>query len=258
MSLSRQVYLNPHPKTFHPFPKLPIEIRLEIWGFTIKPTFVNISWSPARRRFTSPRRPPAILQCDRESRQYGLKTYQLSFASSPDLAQIYFSYAIDVVWFDWSTLGPSPGRLGRKISDEEAEKIENLLVNEECLLEHAETNSLGELERFKGLKWIGVICDPADPATGDEYGATEMAIMSEKLNEAGSEKWPHLDFLRYNFMDGECSRHWWFDGWNQRASCGMEDKWPKQLARCLMATAEGDDADFWLDLLFNQETFIWP
>jgi hypothetical protein len=118
-----------------------------------------------------------------------LETLPVIIRQLPDLARIYFSCEMDVVCFDWNTLGVRPGRFGRKIGNEEAAKIENLLVNEELLLEHAEDNSLAELERFKGLKWIGVVCDPADPANGDEYGAEEMAVMSEKLDKIGPEKW---------------------------------------------------------------------
>jgi hypothetical protein len=157
-------------------------------------------------------------------------------------------------------LGTAPGQFGRKISDDEAGKIENLLVNEEVILDHAEHNSLREFERFKGLKWIGVICDPEDPATGEEYGVEEMAEMSESTSEAGPEKWPHLDCLRDHGPEGQCSRHWWFDGWNQRAFLGMKEKWPMTLATCLKVTAERDDEDdFWLDMLFmHRAGFAFP
>lgn len=38
--------------TFHPFTKLPPEIRLAIWELTIKMDFVPIKWSQARRAFS--------------------------------------------------------------------------------------------------------------------------------------------------------------------------------------------------------------
>jgi hypothetical protein len=77
---------------FRLFPRLPAEIRLQIWKFTINTRFVDIHWCPATRDFRSKLPVPALLQCNQESRTVGLKTYQLSFASSPEFARIYFDF----------------------------------------------------------------------------------------------------------------------------------------------------------------------
>jgi len=165
----------------------------------------------------SSRKPPAILHCNQESRICGLKTYKLSFASSPEFARIYFSPEFDTVCISWDSLGSSPGRLGRKISDDEASKIRSILVQEENLLEHADEN-MREWNRFKNLESIGVICDVNMPESGDAYGGEAMAAYSEKIDVPGEERWPSLVCLRDNqeLWDEPCSRHWWFDGWNQR------------------------------------------
>jgi len=38
-------------------------------------------------------------------------------------------------------------------------------------------------------------------------------------------------------------RHWWFDGWNQRAGYPQRAKWPEAMAKCLEATREDDTVD---------------
>jgi hypothetical protein len=68
--------------TFHPFPRLPAELRLQIWQFTIEPRIVDIQIK-YKRHTTPPHRPhgpflssstpiPAVLQTCRESRNAGL------------------------------------------------------------------------------------------------------------------------------------------------------------------------------------------
>lgn len=165
----------------------------------------------------SSRKPPAILHCNQESRVFGLKTYELSFALSPEFARVYFSFKFDTVCISWESLGSSPGRLSRKISDGEAAKIKSILVHEEDLLEHAEEN-LREWVRFKNLMSIGVICDVNIPESGIGYSEEAMAAYSEKIDGPGDERWPSLVCLRNDddLCAGPCKRHWWFDGWNQR------------------------------------------
>jgi len=75
-----------------------------------------------------------------------------------------------------------------------------------------------EWNRFKNLQTIGVVCDVNMPESGDAYGGEAMAAYSEKIDGLGEERWPSLVCLRENqdLWDEPCSRHWWFEGWNQR------------------------------------------
>jgi len=40
---------NPSPKKFHPFPRLPLELRLKIWKSTLEPRIIDIRLRPATR-----------------------------------------------------------------------------------------------------------------------------------------------------------------------------------------------------------------
>ena len=118
----------------------------------------------------------------------------------------------------------SQGKQPNLLAEFRGEKVQMLLINESSLLEHAEEN-MHELSVLKGLINIAVICDKEMPDAGGQYGAEEMATFSEVIDELGDQRWPSLVCLRDNdaIEDGDwedCSRHWWFGGWNARASVG--------------------------------------
>ena len=122
-------------------------------------------------------------------------------------------------------------------------KVHQLLISEGFLLRHAQ-EEMRELARFTNLKGIAVICDKSRPESGSHYGAGEIWEFGEDLRP-GEEKWPALMCLR----DGEeaeeevCSRHWWFDGWNQRAGVCWERKWQDAVSDCLHMTLWDDVSD---------------
>jgi hypothetical protein len=240
MALPATPAILPSSPAFTSFPLLPPEIRLHIWSYTLHLAFVNIRWHPTQRTFKSPRKPPSLLHVNRESRAYGLKHYNLSFSSSPEFARVYFSFDIDVLNIDWPSLGPSPGRLGRKISEVEMGKVQDLMIDEVFLIKHAK-EEMRELMKFTALKSITVICDKSRPEGGNEYGAEEMEEFWEDIRPGkdvrpGGERWPSLMCLRDWDEEEECSRHWWFDWWNQSARYWQEKKWPGAMSECLRMT----------------------
>jgi len=193
----------------------------------------------------------------------------LRFASSPEFARLYFSYDNDILLFNWASLGPAPGSLGRKISDEECKHVRAMMINEEALLLHTEEN-LYELERFSGLRDLAVLCDSDNPQSGEDFGFDEMeTFTAERLDEFESEngvedsapvvrkeEWPEVVCLRDHEGLERCSRHWWFDRWNQRARIYQKEKWTTAMAHCLRIT-KGDPEDAYPDdLLLNFLAFL--
>jgi hypothetical protein len=232
------------PTTFHSFPLLPPEIRQQIWSYALSISFVLIKWNPTLRRFTSTNRPPPLLSTNHESRSFGLKHYTLSFGSSPEFARVYFNFKQDILYVDWESLGPAPGRLGRKFGGDELGRVGSLLIHEATILEHAEED-MRELSKFTGLENIAVICDKTFRQSGQMFGAEEMGEYGEAL-EGGMETWPRLLCFRDRDEDeAPCSRHWWFEGWNRRALAGMKVKWPGALSDCLQMTLFGEDEVMW-------------
>ncbi|KAK3503204.1 hypothetical protein B0T13DRAFT_456718 [Neurospora crassa] len=76
--------------TFHPFPLLPFELRLQIWESSIHPRTVSLRvgtiWCPYNRDATysllssSTTAAPALLHTCHESREVGLKAYTQAFS----------------------------------------------------------------------------------------------------------------------------------------------------------------------------------
>ncbi|KAH6668027.1 hypothetical protein B0J14DRAFT_567369 [Halenospora varia] len=92
--------------TFTIFPDFPTEIRLKIWKFVARvPRVVDILCdghaAPGCSMFPSKTAVPAILHCNQESRNKGLKVYtQLPSFGKKDLyRETYINYDLDVLLF---------------------------------------------------------------------------------------------------------------------------------------------------------------
>lgn len=92
----------PQPRTFHPFPRLPLELRLIIYNFAIlsSPRIVYLLPSGPHPvlPFTPPYPPiPALLHVSSETRQAALRHYQWTPSPNPNLAphRYYFAAHLD-------------------------------------------------------------------------------------------------------------------------------------------------------------------
>ncbi|KAJ4858360.1 hypothetical protein T069G_06627 [Trichoderma breve] len=106
------------PDTFHPFSRLPTELRLKIWQLSLpSPRLVSVQCgvdisafarpppdSPEYTGCTSPTRIPVSLQVCTESRAEALKSYQPSLGFFRGDGLVYFNYDIDILYF-----GPREG-----------------------------------------------------------------------------------------------------------------------------------------------------
>ncbi|PVH94049.1 hypothetical protein DM02DRAFT_721470 [Periconia macrospinosa] len=92
--------------TFHPFPRLPFELRVQIWEMSVEPRTVQLRKKHRDPRYyrhplwTSTTPVPAVLQVCREARYHGL--YQMSFFSdvlAPDLVPrfVWVNLEIDII-----------------------------------------------------------------------------------------------------------------------------------------------------------------
>ncbi|KAH9898795.1 hypothetical protein F4778DRAFT_782900 [Xylariomycetidae sp. FL2044] len=117
---------SPEHSTFHPFPRLPTELRLQIWSYLVAPRILLISCleaSTAAEQLAdlasrpSPPLVPVLLHVSREARELGLARYELGFSwkvphvlEPPSKARarppppqwspprVYFNYALDAVY----------------------------------------------------------------------------------------------------------------------------------------------------------------
>ncbi|TAQ89483.1 hypothetical protein B7494_g2149 [Chlorociboria aeruginascens] len=86
-------------RTFKPFPKLPTELRLQIWKFASwAPRTIELNFCIVDEKFIDFGHPPAILHVCRESREVGLSFYSLSFGTTKQPPEIYFNPLTDLVY----------------------------------------------------------------------------------------------------------------------------------------------------------------
>lgn len=90
------------------FPKLPTELRLQIWKYALPgPRVIRVkkNWKmflPGRIRAAA--KPPAILQTNSESRQLAMRFYELSFNSAIKGRPIDINYRVDALYMEsWDT-----------------------------------------------------------------------------------------------------------------------------------------------------------
>ncbi|KAF2786772.1 hypothetical protein K505DRAFT_330113 [Melanomma pulvis-pyrius CBS 109.77] len=86
------------PATFHPFPRLPTELRLQIWESSIENQIqqpvITVRVAAKGWRLTRVPPPPGVLYTNRESRNATLKNPSLrSFRIGPDSSPAYIHFS---------------------------------------------------------------------------------------------------------------------------------------------------------------------
>lgn len=106
--------MDPSFQTFHPFARLPRELRLEIWMHAILVPRnvllqVNQGLATGKEIFFTPIPNPSILHVNHEARAEGLSVYNPGFGSDIELRKIYINLEMDTIETDircwgWLTL----------------------------------------------------------------------------------------------------------------------------------------------------------
>lgn len=92
---------DPEDPVFTLFPDLPIELRLKIWEHAFPGRVVNLIYDQYHDRFHSfNSTTPMLLHIHRETREMGLKLYQLCFGTESFEPRIYFDFNKDILLFD--------------------------------------------------------------------------------------------------------------------------------------------------------------
>lgn len=139
-------------ETFHPFPRLPWELRAMVWEFTIEPRQVDIRvvfrqvQGKSRKTLLSRARVPAILHVCQQSRYLGL--YKQAFIDLPhqrvpDIQPKYF-------WINWNHDTLVIGRT--ELSYLRHESIQNSIQRLEMDRSQASTPDIEHLRAFPKLK----------------------------------------------------------------------------------------------------------
>jgi hypothetical protein len=181
---------------FHLFPSLPPELRLKIWSYSHHPRTIPIecekaivSASKPRRfvkAFTSPIRPPSILQICRESREEALPLYTALFRTSYSKGWTYICLPVDTVFIPDSTLG----YLGRdEICGIQRLKLE---VHDCTNFSHYHLDTIMEM---RALKELDLVIDE---------NSTSLSVRGGEPANI-----PSARVLEYDFSDRKLDRPGW-------------------------------------------------
>ncbi|TGO11856.1 hypothetical protein BTUL_0100g00360 [Botrytis tulipae] len=117
-------------RRFTLFPKLPIEIRDEIWRLTVEPRIVEVRPKlDIQDGFYSTAPLPAVLTVCRDSKRAVLPLYPQYFDGATFVSGIPFNAKIDTLYLDWK-LHEHLTIFLSSISVEEAEKIQFLAMDQ--------------------------------------------------------------------------------------------------------------------------------
>jgi hypothetical protein len=90
-----------HPQTFHPFPLLPPELRLQVWRASCRPRIVTLIWDPSHNHYHQTTTPqPPLLSTTHESRTEALRIYRVLLAGR---SPVYFAPHLDTLYIPRST-----------------------------------------------------------------------------------------------------------------------------------------------------------
>ncbi|KAL2061896.1 hypothetical protein VTL71DRAFT_7274 [Oculimacula yallundae] len=127
MRQERKISRKQLPAKFHLFPKLPTEIRIIIWRFTLEARAVEIQWTETRGFFTRVPTPMALRVC-RDSREAVNSLYPRCFGNVLYEPKIVFNFTLDTLYIDQNLQNQALHFLA-SLSTEEVAKIRYLAVD---------------------------------------------------------------------------------------------------------------------------------
>jgi hypothetical protein len=141
---------------FHPFLRLPFQLRTLIWELAVEPRTVEVrvkrehGESGKVLHVTSPTPVPAILQTCHEARNLGLYQQAFNFTSGVEPRYVWVNFKVDMISIGdtkFDKIEPAEQRLIRR--------LRFALENDQSFF-HYQSHELG---RFSNLEEIHVICE---------------------------------------------------------------------------------------------------
>ncbi|KAF2809811.1 uncharacterized protein BDZ99DRAFT_36873 [Mytilinidion resinicola] len=210
--------------TFHPFPRLPVELRARIWEMTVEPRTVEIRLAHAAQpsicHLFSSTPVPATLQACHEARTHGL--YQQAFS------EIYYQVPSDgaewrYVWLNLDIDMISIGQTSFFVFKSVAPTIKRLKFERENSDEGFYHWESSEIRDFVNVKEIHVVC-------ADGMGAWHKATY-EHYFPCGPENVFYIDpggqMMRSIELDDMCDREleesYRQDGYDYHSGLPLDD-----------------------------------
>ena len=134
-------------QSFTIFEKLPLELRIKIWKFTLPgPRVVSLRFNRGAKQYTSSTTPPILLRTCPESRAVALETYTILILAPKYPSSVFVDFALDTVFFDSLECSPR-GRSVLRSRDKPAQRAHLELRHRRPALGGAARLSIRESER---------------------------------------------------------------------------------------------------------------
>ncbi|KAI2471450.1 hypothetical protein F4781DRAFT_111799 [Annulohypoxylon bovei var. microspora] len=148
--------------TFHPFPRLPTELRLYIWALAVEPRVVEVRVVPDHplkvQRLVSPTPVPAILQTCQEARDLGLYKRGLSEVTATKVNAAAGAES-RYVWLNLDVDMVSIGKTSFRAFAPVASSIKRLRFERENSDESFYHFEVRELRNWVNTEEIHVVCE---------------------------------------------------------------------------------------------------
>lgn len=191
---------------FPKFPKLPTELRLEIWQWVARvPRVIEIRsvagvtmgsfetmdfdfYADESKGIRTNAKVPTILLVNNEARQEGLKFYQLSLGLVGSEVHTYVNFEVDTIdltFGDTYLAGlPLLETLRRMLPSGESEKIQHMLISDREFRGYLESFRRANIRpiasiirrSFSGLSELVILGDNPFPAESDSETCLELAV----------------------------------------------------------------------------------
>lgn len=148
--------------TFHPFPRLPTELRLQIWEMTVEPRIVDVRVDHEAYPYAVPSAPkrwlasttpvPAVLHTCSEARNHGL--YKRVFSELNANCDEESRYVWANLDFDMIDIGETPVECYEAVAGR-IQRLKMRRANSDESFYHFESK---DLHMFTNLKLVHVVC----------------------------------------------------------------------------------------------------
>ncbi|KAH6705254.1 hypothetical protein BKA61DRAFT_680008 [Leptodontidium sp. MPI-SDFR-AT-0119] len=208
-------------QTFSLFPRLPFEIRLDIWHLAIIPRVVNITPLLNPHEYPRQQENPLLLQVCHKSRTAALKRYVLS----ADIDKTYINFTINTIYvnfdidnFAGSSLSPS----------ENDASFELFAIDIEWIQFVGPKRFMEKFNRCQGFRELTILvnfnqvikkeCEAKLSATLEKYGGVEDARLLDLVGYWDDDSVTFTEIL-------EAISIMWV--WGARKHSISKDKWPQ-------------------------------
>ncbi|EPE29431.1 hypothetical protein GLAREA_00591 [Glarea lozoyensis ATCC 20868] len=174
--------------TFHPFMRLPSELRIKIWRYNFPgPRVVAVRYARGQNRYVSDRAPPVLLHVSSESRSVFLSTYEALILSPSHDSSVFIDFERDTLFFDHLNCSPRGDLALDLASSPQRDKIIQCAIDAQLweVLRVFRHDSMSEIRFLRNLKTVALVLrhdhDRLRQSRTSNHGAVYVQVDSDTV-----------------------------------------------------------------------------